>query len=39
MQKETEECNRYHLLWAKDDERFETIIVGIRAIQVIDAMD
>ena len=39
VQKEIEENHRYHLLWAQDDERFETIISGIRATQVIEAMD
>ena len=39
VQKEIEENHRYHLLWAQDDERFETIISGIRATQAIEAMD
>ena len=39
VQKEIEENHRYHLLWAQDEERFEIIIAGIRATQVIEAMD
>jgi hypothetical protein len=39
VQKEIEENHRYHLLWAQDKERFEIIITGIRATQVIEAMD
>jgi hypothetical protein len=34
-----EDNHKYHLLWAQDEERFETIITGIRATQVIEAMD
>ena len=39
VQKEIEDNHKYHLLWAQDEERFETIITGIRATQVIEAMD
>jgi hypothetical protein len=39
VQKEIEDKHRYHLLWAQDEERFETIIAGIRATQVLEAMD
>ena len=39
VQKEIEEEYRHHLRWAQDAERFETIIAGIRATQVIEAMD
>jgi len=39
VQKEIEDNHKYHLLWAQDEERFETIIAGIRATQVIEAMD
>jgi hypothetical protein len=33
------ESYRYHLIWAQDANRFEMIIAGIRATQVIEAMD
>lgn len=39
VQKEIEENYRHHLLWAQDSERHEVIIAGIRATQVIEAMD
>lgn len=39
VQKEIEGEYRHHLRWAQDAERFETIIAGIRATQVIEAMD
>jgi len=39
VQKEIEEKYPHHLTWAQDDERYETIIAGIRAGQVIQAMD
>jgi hypothetical protein len=39
VQKEIEDNHKHHLLWAQDEERFETIIAGIRATQVIEAMD
>jgi len=39
LHKEIEETYRHHLLWAQDAERFEIIIAGIRATQVIEAMD
>ena len=39
VQKEIEEKYPHHLTWAQDDERYETIIAGIRAAQVIEAMD
>ena len=39
VQKEIEDNHRHHLIWAQDEERFETIIAGIRATQVIEAMD
>ena len=39
VQKEIEEKYPHHLTWAQDDERYETIIAGIRAGQVIEAMD
>lgn len=39
VQKEIEQKYPHHLTWAQDDERYETIIAGIRAGQVIEAMD
>ena len=39
VQKEIEEKYPHHLTWAQDDERYETIIAGIRAAQVIEAID
>ena len=39
VQKEIEEKYRHHLIWAQDQERYELIIAGIRAAQVIEAMD
>ena len=39
VQKEIEEKYPHHLTWAQDDERYETMIAGIRAAQVIEAMD
>jgi len=39
VQKEIEDNHRHHLIWAQDEARFETIIAGIRATQMIEAMD
>ena len=39
LEKEMKESYRYHLIWAQDANRFEMIIAGIRATQVIEAMD
>jgi hypothetical protein len=37
--KEIDEKFRFHLIWAQDAERFEIIIAGIRASQILDVMD
>lgn len=37
--KEIDEKYRFHLIWAQDAERFEIIIAGIRASQMLDVMD
>jgi hypothetical protein len=37
--KEIDEKYRFHLIWAQDAERFEIIITGIRASQMLDVMD
>lgn len=37
--KEIDEKYCFHLIWAQDAERFEIIIAGIRASQMLDVMD
>jgi hypothetical protein len=37
--KEIDEKYRFHIIWAQDAERFEIIIAGIRAAQMLDVMD
>ena len=37
--KEVDEKYRFHLIWAEDAERFEIIIAGIRASQMLEVMD
>ena len=37
--KEIDEKFRFHLIWAQDAERFEIIIAGLRASQMLDVMD
>jgi hypothetical protein len=37
--KEIEEKYRFHLIWGQDAERFDIIIAGIRASQMLDVMD
>ena len=37
--KEIEEKYRFHLIWGQDAERFEIIIAGIRASQMLEVMD
>ena len=37
--KEIEEKYRFHLIWAQDADRFEIIIAGIRASQMLEVMD
>jgi hypothetical protein len=37
--KEIEEKYRFHLIWAEDAKRFEIIIAGIRASQMLEVMD
>ncbi|QWE27501.1 hypothetical protein [Polynucleobacter sp. AP-Ainpum-60-G11] len=39
VQKEIEEKYRHHLTWAQDADRYEAIIAGIRASQMIEAME
>ena len=37
--KEIDEKYRFHIIWAQDADRFEIIIAGIRAAQMLDVMD
>lgn len=37
--KEIDEKYRFHIIWVQDAERFEIIIAGIRAAQMLEVMD